>query len=89
MRCSHLRPARAVRSQTHTGAVEPYVAHTETQQQFDGLKAFLKCYAPTCYIRLTMHPDSAKIPVTGLVCNLSPPKADGLLRWWCAWEQRA
>ena len=83
-----MRPA-LFRSQTNAGAVEPYHAQPEAQEQFNYLKAFLKCYAPTCYIRLTLHPDSAKIPVTGLVCNLSPPKADGLLRWWCAWEQRA
>ena len=76
--------------QTHAGAVEPYDALTEAQREFEAnLKTVLKCYAPACRIRLTLHPSSAAIPVTGLACNLSPPKADGVLVWWCTWEQQA
>ena len=69
--------------------MEPYQAQAEAQQRFETkLKSLLECYAPTCRIRLTLHPSSAAIPVTGLACNLSPPKADGVLVWWCTWEQQ-
>ena len=86
--CASSRDGTRASAQTHTGAVEPYQAQVEAHQQFDHLKAFLKCYAPTCSIRLTLHSDSAKIPSTGLVCNSIPPGADGLLEWWCTWEQQ-
>ena len=72
----------------HSSSRRNDLLQVEAHQQFDHLKAFLKCYAPTCSIRLTLHSDSAKIPVTGLVCNSIPPGADGLLEWWCTWEQQ-
>ena len=69
--------------------MEPYDALTEAQREFEAnLKTVLKCYAPTCRIRLTLHPSSAKIPVTGLACNTKRPGADGVLRWWCTWMQQ-
>ena len=76
-------------SQTPAGAVEPYLAQAEAQEEFEtNLKAVLKCYAPTCHIHLTLHNTSAAIPVTGLACDLVPPEADGVLEWWCTWEQQ-
>ena len=82
-----MNPARP--AQTHAGAVEPYEALTEAQREFEtNLQTVLKCYAPACRIHLTLHNTSAAIPVTGLACDLVPPEADGVLEWWCTWEQQ-
>ena len=87
--CASSRDGARAPTQTHTGAVEPYQAQAEAQQRFETkLKSLLECYAPTCHIRLTLHPSSAKIPVTGLACNTKRPGADGVLRWWCTWMQQ-
>ena len=79
-----------VPAQTHAGAVEPYQAQVTEQQEFEtNLINLLKCYGPMCRVRLTLHPVSAGLPVTGLACDPIPPGADGVYWWWCTRKQQA